>query len=239
MAYLRSQWTTNVQIKFIMMDGSIYRLFVLNRAWKRVRLQIIIFEHFWSTRDIVELKTRFETWITRKDVIGVRLFHLSYLVTLMAYLCSHRTPRVQVKYFMVDSSIYILVVLNSAWKRDSLQMMIFVNDVGHGWIKNAFWNVNNKKWLKWCKFDSLFISNNTFGLPVIIKDTKCPSLVFYVWFVDLHTSWAKFVLETWFPPNDDIRKCLFGMKNSWTKNAFWEVNNKKWRKLCVCFTFLI
>jgi hypothetical protein len=112
-------------------------------------------------------------------------------------------------------------------------------DMKSSWTKYVFWDVNNNKWRKWCKFYSLFLSNNTFGLPVITKDTKCPSLVYYVWFFDLHTGWGKFVLETWFPPNDDIRKCSFGMKNGWTKNAFWEVNNKKWRKLCVCFTFLI
>jgi hypothetical protein len=81
-----------------------------------------------------------------------------------------------------------------------------------------------------------FISNNTFGLPVITKDTKCPSLVFYVWFVDIHTSWTKFVPELWFSPND-IRKCLLDVKHGWTKNAFWEVNNKKWRKLCVFVSY--
>jgi hypothetical protein len=28
------------------------------------------------------------------------------------------------------------------------------------------------------------ISNNTYGLPVLKKDTKCPNQVFYVWLVD-------------------------------------------------------
>jgi hypothetical protein len=45
----------------------------------------------------------------------------------MAYMCSQRTPTVQINYFMFDLSIYILFVLNRGWKRDSLQMMIFVN----------------------------------------------------------------------------------------------------------------
>jgi hypothetical protein len=48
----------------------------------------------------------------------------------------------------------------------------------------------------------------------------------------LQTIPAKYVLETWFPPNDDIRKCLFDMKHGTTKNAFWDVNNKKWLKWC-------
>jgi hypothetical protein len=34
----------------------------------------------------------------------------------------------------------------------------------------------------------------------------------------------------WFSPMDDIRKCLLDMKNSWTKNEFWDVNDKNWRK---------
>jgi hypothetical protein len=43
---------------------------------------------------------------------------------------------------------------------------------------------------------------------------------------------AKDVLEMWFSPNDDIRKCLFDMKHGSTKNAFWDVNKTKWRKGC-------
>jgi hypothetical protein len=90
-------------------------------------LETVIFVYVCSTWNIVELKTRFETWITTNDVHGVSLFILSYLITLKAYLCSQRTPNVEIKYFMFDSSIYTLFVLNKAWKRDTLQMMIFVN----------------------------------------------------------------------------------------------------------------
>jgi hypothetical protein len=126
-AYLCSQWTTKIQIKYFMFDWSICRLFVINRGWKRNPLQIMIFVYFCSTWDIVELKTRFETWITMNDVNGISLFHLSYPITLMAYLCLQRTPNVQIKYFMFDWSIYALFVLNTGWKRVFLQMMIFVN----------------------------------------------------------------------------------------------------------------
>jgi hypothetical protein len=83
--------------------------------------------------------------------------------------------------------------------------------------------VNNKKRRKRFQFVSSFLSNNTYGLPVLTKDTKCASLVFYVSFVDLHTSCAKFGLKTWFSPNDDIRKYLLDMKHDWTKNAYWNV----------------
>jgi hypothetical protein len=118
MDYLCSQWTPNVQIKCFMFYWSIYRLFALNRRWKRdllqmmifvnicpnqvfyvwyklfmlnrgwksEYLQIVIFVHVCSTGTLVELKTRFETWITRKNVNVAGLFHLSYLITLMAYL---------------------------------------------------------------------------------------------------------------------------------------------------------
>jgi hypothetical protein len=54
--------------------------------------QIIIFVYICSTWGTVELKTRFETWIKRSNVIGVSLYHLSYLITLMCYLCSQSTP---------------------------------------------------------------------------------------------------------------------------------------------------
>jgi hypothetical protein len=86
----------------------------------------MIFVYISSTRCIVELKTRFETFITRNDVNGVRLFQFSYLITLTAYQCFQWTPKVQIKYFMVDWTIYRLFVLNRGWKIDSIQIMIFV-----------------------------------------------------------------------------------------------------------------
>jgi hypothetical protein len=51
----------------------------------------MIFAYVCSTLGIVEIKKRFETWITRNDVNGVSLFNLSYVITIMAYLCSQRT----------------------------------------------------------------------------------------------------------------------------------------------------
>jgi hypothetical protein len=101
-AYLCSQWTPNVQIKYFTFDGSINRLFVLSRCWKHYSLQIIIFVNVCSTWSIFELNMRFETWIVRYDVNGVNLFHLSYLITLMAYQCSQWTPNAQIKYLIID-----------------------------------------------------------------------------------------------------------------------------------------
>jgi hypothetical protein len=108
-----------------MFDWTIYRLFVLNRCWKRDSLQMLIFVNVCSTWSIVELKRCFETRISRNVVNGVRFFTL-LLITLMAYLCLQWTPDVQIKYLMFDWSIYRLFVLNRGWNCDSLQIMIFV-----------------------------------------------------------------------------------------------------------------
>jgi hypothetical protein len=110
-----------------MFDWSIYRQFVLNSDWELESFQIIVFVCVCSTCSIFQIKTRFETWITRNDVNGVSWFHLSYLITLWAYLCSQNTLNVQIVYFMFDCSIYRLFVPNTGGKIDSLQMMIFVN----------------------------------------------------------------------------------------------------------------
>jgi hypothetical protein len=154
MAYLCSQWTQTVQIKYFMFDWSIYRLFVLNRDWKRDSLQIMIFVYVWSSWSIVELKTRFETWIKRNDVNGVSLINFPYLINLMAYLCSQWTPRVQINYFMFDWTIYRLFVLNRGCKFDSPNNDIRTNllDMRHIKTKNAVWVANNKKKRKWWLF---------------------------------------------------------------------------------------
>jgi hypothetical protein len=150
-----------------MFDWTLYSLSELNRGWKGQSLEIMIFVYVSSTWTFVELKTPFETWITNNVVNGVCLFHLYYLITLMAYLCSHLTPNDQINYYTFELSMYRLFVLNRCWKRDSQN-----NDIGIGmynmqpsWIKNAFWDVNNKKWHKWCKFVSLFLYNK--ALPVL------------------------------------------------------------------------
>jgi hypothetical protein len=61
----------------------------------------MIFVYICSTCSVVELKTRFETCITRNDVNGVNLFHLSYLIILPAYVCSQWAPNVQIKIFIL------------------------------------------------------------------------------------------------------------------------------------------
>jgi hypothetical protein len=60
-AYLCSQWSPNVQIKYFMYDWSIYRLFLLNRGWKPVSLQIMIYVYFCLIWGLVEVNSRFGT----------------------------------------------------------------------------------------------------------------------------------------------------------------------------------
>jgi hypothetical protein len=86
MAYLCSQRTPKVEIMYFMFNWSIYRIFLLNTGWKLDSFQNMIFVNVCWTLSMVELKTRFEPWITRNDVNGVSIFHLSYLISLMAYL---------------------------------------------------------------------------------------------------------------------------------------------------------
>jgi DNA-directed RNA polymerase subunit RPC12/RpoP len=142
MLYLCSHCAPPVQIVYSIFDWSIYILFLLSRGWKLEPLQMIIFVYFCSTCSVGELKTSFETWITRNGLNGVNLFHLAYLITLTTYLYSQLAPNVQIKYFMFDCSIYILFVLNRWWKRDSLQMMIFVyicSTCSVVELKTSFW----------------------------------------------------------------------------------------------------
>jgi hypothetical protein len=126
MFYQCSKRAPIVQTKYFMFDWSIYRLFVIDWVWKSDSLQIMIFVNVCSTWDIVQLRTRFETWITWNDVNAVSLFHSSYLIRLLPYLYSQRTPNVQIKYFIFDWSIYRLIVIHRGWKRDSLQILKFV-----------------------------------------------------------------------------------------------------------------
>jgi hypothetical protein len=67
-----------------------------------------------STWSMVQLKTRFSTWIIRNEVYGICLMHLSYLITFMAYLCSQSASIFQIKCFMFAWTIYRLFVLNRA-----------------------------------------------------------------------------------------------------------------------------
>jgi hypothetical protein len=60
----------------------------------------------------------------------------------------------------------------------------------HGLTKNAFGDVNTEMtFMVYVYFPFLFI--NTYSLPVLTKDTKCPNQLFNVRLVHLHTICAK------------------------------------------------
>jgi hypothetical protein len=122
----------------------------------------MIFVIVSSTCNMVELKTHFETWITRNDVNGVSWFHLSYLITLMAYLCSQRTPNVQIKYFMFDWPIYRQFELNRGWKRDPHQIMIFVYVCWTWYIVDLI--ARFETWIRWNDVNGVSL----FHLPYLI-----------------------------------------------------------------------
>jgi hypothetical protein len=122
------------------------------------------------------------------------LFHLSYLITFMAYLCSQWTPNVQFKYFIFDWSIYRLFVLNRAWKPESLQMMISVyvcSTWGTVELKTRFETWITRNDVNGVISFSPPLFNKSYALRVLTMDTKCPNQVFYVWLADLQTICAK------------------------------------------------
>jgi hypothetical protein len=102
-AYLCSQRTPNIQIKYLDLIDLCTDYFCYIGAGKVSLYKMVLFVYECSRWSIVQLKKRFETWITRNDVNGVSLFHLSYLITLMAHLKSQRTQ-------MSKSSILVWLV---------------------------------------------------------------------------------------------------------------------------------
>jgi hypothetical protein len=102
----------------------------------------------------------------------------------------------------------------------------------HGSTQNAVSDVNTKKWRKWCELFSPFLFNNTY---VYLCCQWTPNVLIKYFMID----GAKQGLETWLSPNNDIVICCLDMKHSCTKNAFWEVNNMKWRKLYKFVSFFL
>jgi hypothetical protein len=138
----------------------------------------------------------------------------------MAYLCSLRTPNIQVKCFMFAWTIYILFVLNRAWKHYSLKIMISVY-VFSTWSTvdlKRVWDVNNKKW-RTCLFNLRYLITHMAHL----FSRRTPN-VQIKYFVFRWSIYILFVLNTgWIPDSFqmmNIRKSLLNMKHGKTKNAF-------------------
>jgi hypothetical protein len=79
----------------------------------------------------------------------------------------------------------------------------------HSWTKNAFWNLNTKKWLNgvFCIQFYYLITSLSQGIKLTCAHNghQLFKSRFYFWLVHLQAICAKYGLETWFPPNDDIR----------------------------------
>jgi hypothetical protein len=170
----------------------LYVWLVLNSGCKREFLQIKILLYIGLTWSIDELKMRLVTWLIWNAVNGKSLFHLPYLITLMAFLCTQRTPKEQIKYFCLNGRsrdhLWQIGAGNVTPNNDIRICLLFMM---HNWTKNAFLDVYNTKWPKWVKFISSSLFNTTYGLPVLTKGTNIPNQVIYVSFVDLQTICAK------------------------------------------------
>jgi hypothetical protein len=147
---------------------------------------------------------------------------------------SQRTPNFENKYFMFDWAIYKRFVLNRRWKRDYLEIMILVNacsTLSIVELKTRFdsritYDVNGV---------SLFHFSHLITLMAYLCSQWTPN-VQIMYFMFVWSIYRLFVLnwarKTCLSPNNDNRICLLGMRHSWTKCAFWDMNNKNWRKCC-------
>jgi hypothetical protein len=145
MAYLSYQGLPNVQNKYFVWLVDLHTIYgtYKQKTWfhtkNDIRICLVDMRHVWSIK-------RFLRRVKQEMTKMVFLFHISYLITLMAYLCSKWTPNVQIEYFMfVRSAEY---VLNTGWKRDSYpndDTRKGLLDMKYSWTKNACWDVNNKK----------------------------------------------------------------------------------------------
>jgi hypothetical protein len=189
--YLCSQWTPNVQNKFFMFVWSIFTIFVLNLGWRRDSLQIMVFVYVCLTRNIDELKTRFEKWITRNDVNGVRLFQFLFNKTygLSALTSDTKFPNqlhVQIKYFMCVLLIFTLFVLNRSWKRESLEKMIFVY-VFSTWvvfkIKTRF-----ETWITWNDVNGVRLIHLSY-LITLMPYCSAPTVSIIFYFIFFHVTY--------------------------------------------------
>jgi hypothetical protein len=184
---------------------------------------------------MVQIKTRFETSITKNDVYGINLIHLFYLKSLMAYLCSQRTPNFQIMYFMFAWSIYRLFVLNRGWNRDSPQIEIFVY-VCSTWrifeLKNRF-----ETWITTNDVNGvcLFHSSYLISLKAYQSSQRTPNFQIKC-FMFAWTIYRLFVLNRG-RKRDPLQiiifsLCLFDMQLSWTNKSIWNLKSKMWRKCC-------
>jgi hypothetical protein len=76
--------------------------------------------HSWTKDAVSDVNNK--KWRKWCKIFSPPLFKNSYGLPVL-----RTAPNVQIKYFVFDFSICCLFVLNTDWKRDFLQMRIFVN----------------------------------------------------------------------------------------------------------------
>jgi hypothetical protein len=169
----------------------------------------------------------------KKSCILVSPFKFKNCIRLLVLTMGDNYPNQVIHAWLVDLHTISTKYGMETWTlspNDDIRKCLL--DIQRSWTKNAIWNLNSKKWTKWCIFVSLLLFNNIYGLPVHTIGITCPNQLFYLWLFDLQIICAKYRLKTWLPPNDETCKYLPDMQRSWNQNAFWDVNNKKWRKRC-------
>jgi hypothetical protein len=124
-----------------------------------------------------------------------------YLITLTAYLCSHCSPNVRIKYFMFDCSIYGLFGLNRVLKLDSRQIMLFVNGC-------LTWNMVEIK----TRFETGITKNevNGLGLYNIFFNNKCETNIDHLRHFLLFASLNAFLVEPYLMSSKYLRISSFG-----------------------------
>jgi hypothetical protein len=129
---------------------------------------------------------------------GVHTFHFCYLITVLALdiklICLPMGTKCRIQVFyvcLVDLQSICPKYELEKWSSPSNNIRKCLKDMQPRWTKNAFWNVYNKKWPKWCKYISRSVSNKTHCLPALTMGSKCPNQEFYVWLVYLQTICAK------------------------------------------------
>jgi hypothetical protein len=151
-----------------------------------------------------------------------KFFLLSYLITLIAFLCSQWAPNPQIKFFMFDWSIYRLFVLNTGWKSDPVQMNIFVNICSTCIVvelktRLETWNARNDLngvylfHLSYLKLFWLTCAHNGHQLSkssILCLIGRSKDHLCLIWPGNL------------LPPNVDILICLLDMQGSRTKKGF-------------------
>jgi hypothetical protein len=117
------------------------------------------------------------------------LYNNTYVLTVLTM--DTKCPNQVFYFWLVDLHTICAKYGLETWFSPNVDIRKCVLDMKHGYTENSFWDINNKKWRIWCKFDSPFSINNTYGLIALTKDNKFPNQVFYVCLVDLQTICAK------------------------------------------------